>query len=1637
LPDGTVLLLGGRDEHGRPIDVAERVNVETGALEILPVKWRTRQAHTATLLDDHRILIAGGVDGERSVGDVEILDLRDLRVTRLNGLDVRRSSHTAELLADGRVSLWGGTNDDRPLDGSGVIVDANAATASETFVAESDPATLYVAASNPEDGATDVPLSQTLTVRFSRRVRMESTLPQRVTLTGPSGDVRVATTVAEGGRLLFAAPEAPLEPGSRYLLTLADLQGSNEPLGAATFSIGFTTASAGDSPESRESGEDWSPFERGELREWRTNRPESPWRRLPPLKARAGVTAVAGQVLRLNGAPLARVRLEIGGHTATTDNTGRFVLPLPRGVAGWRELWIDGRTANRPGSTYGTFETAVSVAAGRTTVLPFTIWMPKIDTRHQVVIPSPTDREIVVTTPAIPGLELRLPPRTVIRDRDGQVVREISITPIPLDRTPFPLPGGVDVPVYFTIQPGGATVHVYGAGSGYAAGARLIYPNYQHRSAGTPMEFWHYDPAGGRGWYVYGQGLVSPDGRHVVPNSDVSIKKFTGAMVGPPSLAAFLGPLFGNPWDGDPVDLGTGLFILNKTDLVVSGPSPLEVRRTYRQNDSRSRSFGIGASHLYDLFLVGDISPWTYIEVIVADGARLHFDRISPGTGFADAVYEHTSTPTPFFKSRIAWNGNGWDLTMKDGTRITFREGFLASRPTESAATRIQDRYGNAIVLTRESDGDLIRISSTLSPGRWIDLTYDASHRVTQARDHIGRTVQYTYDASGRLWTVTDAAGGITAYTYDAGHRMLTITDPRGIVYLTNAYDTAGRVTTQTQADTSTYQFAYTVNGSGEITQTDVTNPRGYVRRVTFDAAGYAQSDTRAVGQPEQQTTAYERQAGTNLLLAVVDALTRRTAFTYDAFANLTSATRLAGTPEPVTTTVAYEPAFHQVATVTDALNRTTTFGYDAGGSLTSVRDPLDHETVLTNNAAGQPISITDPLNQTTTLGYEEGDLVRVTDPLGRTTVRYLDTAGRIVALTDPLGQAVRYEYSALNQVTKIVDALGGETALSYDGNGNLLSLTDARGNPTTYTYDVMDRPASRTDPLQRTETYLYDANGNLREVTDRKNQTTTFTSDPLDRLTLKTYADASTTAYTRDAGDRVTQIADSAAGVIAYTHDLFDRPVSVTAPEGIVSYTYDAVGRRSTMNVSGQQQTAYAYDDADRLTGITQGTSLVSFGYDAADRRTSLTLPNGIVTEYQYDAASQLTSLTYRAGSTVLGDLTYWYDAAGRRTSVGGTWARTLLPAPLASASYDAANQITTWGGVGFTYDANGNLATDGSKTYTWNARNLLEGIAGPINATFDYDGLGRRRRKTLGGLTTEFVHDGFKPVQELAEGVPSANLLKHFGTDEYLTRTATSGSRQFLLDGRGTTVALTDAIALIAAEYTYEPSGRLSVTGSPDGNNIASAGWEVDDTGLYYLTPRYLDPRLHRFVEEDPFREGNDPSNPTLYEMQYPSQDGPPPGRPPDGTPGVPNEWVPKGQSGDRPAFGPRDRVPHPNGSQPRASWDREFNHWDFDDGWGNRTRVNPDGTPAPPHPGQKPPQKQRRLPPWRWPGLRFPGSPPSFTIPFVNPCLLNPQLPGCFPRVPGRKVWTSARPIGSEHFPKRVDSRRLRDNPQSSWG
>lgn len=73
-------------------------------------------------------------------------------------------------------------------------------------------------------------------------------------------------------------------------------------------------------------------------------------------------------------------------------------------------------------------------------------------------------------------------------------------------------------------------------------------------------------------------------------------------------------------------------------------------------------------------------------------------------------------------------------------------------------------------------------------------------------------------------------------------------------------------------------------------------------------------------------------------------------------------------------------------------------------------------------------------------------------------------------------------------------------------------------------------------------------------------------------------------------------------------------------------------------------------------------------------------------------------------------------------------------------------------------------------------------------------------------------------------------------------------------LVDGLGSTVALLDGTGAIQAEFTYEPFGKTTTSGTADVFPSQYTARDNDGTGLYYYRARYYDPATHRFMTPDP---------------------------------------------------------------------------------------------------------------------------------------------------------------------------------------
>ena len=114
LPDGKVLIAGGW-VHGEVDDTADVASAElydpgTGTFTATGSMNEAREQHTATLLANGTVLITGGFHYQEWLASAELYDPRTGIFTVTGSLNVARAGHTATLLANGLVLIAGGYN---------------------------------------------------------------------------------------------------------------------------------------------------------------------------------------------------------------------------------------------------------------------------------------------------------------------------------------------------------------------------------------------------------------------------------------------------------------------------------------------------------------------------------------------------------------------------------------------------------------------------------------------------------------------------------------------------------------------------------------------------------------------------------------------------------------------------------------------------------------------------------------------------------------------------------------------------------------------------------------------------------------------------------------------------------------------------------------------------------------------------------------------------------------------------------------------------------------------------------------------------------------------------------------------------------------------------------------------------------------------------------------------------------------------------------------------------------------------------------------------------------------------------------------------------------------------------------------
>jgi YD repeat-containing protein len=263
------------------------------------------------------------------------------------------------------------------------------------------------------------------------------------------------------------------------------------------------------------------------------------------------------------------------------------------------------------------------------------------------------------------------------------------------------------------------------------------------------------------------------------------------------------------PVDRFEVDLRYGRFVLRQTDLYLADVFQVPLTRTYASDDwihqNPVHAFGRNSNHPYDISPEGSRNPYTYQLIALEDSDFVYFDRISNGTSYADAVYQHTATLTRFYKATQAWNGDGWTTRLADGSEIRFPEAYNAKSMAQGAPVEMRDSSGNRLELRRDAARNLQEIRTP--HGHWIRFSYDGWSRIVRVEDDAGNWARYEYNADGMLTGVFDSSGRARHYSYERT-LMTEVADEKQHVLLRNWYE-GNRVVKQEAANGGTYAYRY------------------------------------------------------------------------------------------------------------------------------------------------------------------------------------------------------------------------------------------------------------------------------------------------------------------------------------------------------------------------------------------------------------------------------------------------------------------------------------------------------------------------------------------------------------------------------------------------------------------------------------------------------------------------------------------------------------------------------------------------------------------------------------------------------------------------------------------------------------
>jgi len=454
-----------------------------------------------------------------------------------------------------------------------------------------------------------------------------------------------------------------------------------------------------------------------------------------------------------------------------------------------------------------------------------------------------------------------------------------------------------------------------------------------------------------------------------------------------------------------------------------------------------------------------------------------------------------------------------------------------------------------------------------------------------------------------------------------------------------------------------------------------------------------------------------------------------------------------------------------------------------------------------------------------------------------------------------------------------------GTTTYSYNpitaspalGSGQIVSIDGAVANDTiSYTYDELGRAVTTSlDGAANTQTAQFDPAGRLTQLTNLLGQFDLAYVGQTRRLASTTAPNGVVTAlsYFPNAGDRRLQ---------NITHT---GPGNATLSN--FSYEYDVVGNITRWTQSQASNTVFPVtqwniqqDAADQLTGIDvpgQPLGRRVFAYDTAGNRL-LAQQGSAIASSAFNNVNQLTSQTgggkirFSGTTSEPSNVNVQGQPAQMQSATNFVADATVTPGtnsiPVVATDGSGNSRTNSYQVIvpatparAFTYDAIGNLLSDGIRTYEWDALNRAIKITqGADVYEYAYNGLSQRVSETKNGtITKRWVWaGGAQPAEE--RDANNVVVKRFFGQGEMQGTAKLIYARDHL----GSIREVTNTTGATLASYSYDAWGKRTLITGTDVATFGFTGhYHNQEIALVSTLYRLYDPETGRWLSRDPIGE------------------------------------------------------------------------------------------------------------------------------------------------------------------------------------